>query len=64
MDGPHCAYPLSVDGHLALGLLPPFAIVDHAALNGMQISVQVPAFSSFAGIAGSHVFNIFEEPLL
>ena len=67
---PHFVYSFicsSTDGHLGCFYL--LAIVNRVAIMGAQISVQVPAFSTFgyiprSGIAGSHgnsMFNILRN---
>ena len=49
MDGPQLVYHSSIDGHL--GCLYLSTIVSNAAVNtGVQISLQDPAFNSFAEV--------------
>lgn len=64
IDGPHFAHPFTCPW--TRGLFPPFGDASNAAINlGVQISVWVPAFTSFgdihrSGIAGSCDDSIFD----
>lgn len=63
MCAPHFVYPFICQW--TLGLLPPFAIVNNAAMNiGVQISVQVPAFSSFGYISKVYIAGLYDNSML